>query len=126
MGLSKMGCKCDEMTVDSLRHARLRLLVAAGLAAMVAMMLPPGREKERTVREKVDPVYPELARLLGITGAVKLALTVDCLGRVIDVETIRGELMLAEAAMEAARQWRFTSGSGDARVRIEFKFPMAA
>jgi TonB family protein len=95
------------------------------MAVMVAMMLPGGATEERVLKKRVEPEYPDLARRMGICGSVRLALFVDCLGRVMRVETLSGEDMLASAAGEAVRQWRFTSGVGEVRLEEEFTFPLA-
>ena len=109
-----------------LHSTRVQLLAAAGIAAMVALMLPPAPDKPREVKRRTQPQYPELARLLGITGKVRLAVTVDCVGRVTGVQTLSGETMLAEAAENAVRGWRFTPGKGEARIPLEFSFPLAS
>lgn len=93
---------------------------------MVAFMLPPAQEAKRAKVSTIPPEYPELARLLGIGGSVRLAVTVDCVGRVIRVEILSGEPLLLEAACEAARRWRFSPGTGQATVDIEMNFPPAS
>jgi TonB family protein len=115
-----------QMFTDRMRQARVGLLAAATVAAMVAMMLPGAAPEERVLKERVEPVYPDLARRMGITGMVKLALIVDCVGTVVRVKTLSGDSMLAAAAGEAARHWRFTSGAGEARVPVEFNFPVTS
>jgi len=111
---------------DRLHSTRVQLLAAAGIAVMVALMLPPAPEKPRELTHRTQPQYPELARLLGITGKVRLAVTVDCVGRVIGVQTLSGQTMLAEAAETAVRGWSFTSGKGEAQIPVEFSFPVAS
>ncbi len=107
---------------NRLRRTRVKLLAAAMVAAFVALMLPGAASEERVLKRRVEPVYPELARLLDITGVVRLALTMDCVGRVIHVLTLSGEAILATAAVEAARQWRFSCGAGQATVNVEIDF----
>jgi len=105
--------------IQHLRHARVQLLVLAGVTTMLALMLPPAKVRTRSVLSTVEPAYPELARLLGIDGVVRLAVTVDSVGRVIDVETLQGDPLLLDAAREAARRWRFSVGAGESRQTID-------
>ncbi|HTB97677.1 MAG TPA: energy transducer TonB [Terracidiphilus sp.] len=113
-------------TASSLHSTRVKLLLAAGMTAMVALMLPPAPQKSRVVKSRIEPEYPELARQLGITGRVRMAVTVDCIGRVVQVQTVSGEMMLAEAAEAAVRRWKFTPGRGEVMVPVELSFPLAS
>jgi TonB family protein len=55
----------------------------------------------------VRPVYPPAAKAAGIEGPVTLRASVEKDGSVSDVEVLRGDPQLAEAAVEAVRQWRY-------------------
>jgi protein TonB len=52
-------------------------------------------------------VYPESARQAGITGVVLVELTVGMDGRVTAAKVLRGAQPLHQAALDAARQWRY-------------------
>ncbi len=55
-----------------------------------------------------EPIYPDLARRAGIQGAVVLELLIDRSGAVADVTVIQPQpLGMTEAAVIAARRWRF-------------------
>jgi TonB family protein len=57
---------------------------------------------------KTQPQYPEEARKAGVTGVVVVQATIDEEGRVTDVLPLREVApLLAEAAAEAIREWRF-------------------
>lgn len=58
--------------------------------------------------EKLQPPYPEEARKAKYQGKVVLRLMIDAAGTVEAVEAIEGQPYgLTEAAVEAARSWRF-------------------
>ncbi|CAN5472594.1 hypothetical protein BH20ACI3_BH20ACI3_20160 [soil metagenome] len=57
--------------------------------------------------KRVVPVYPPMAKSSGVVGVVRVYLTTDADGRVIDVSHSEGPLGLKQAAEFAARQWRF-------------------
>jgi protein TonB len=57
---------------------------------------------------KVDPLYPELARLAHISGAVVLAAVIDEEGAVTDLRILSGHALLAKAAMEAVSRWKYS------------------
>jgi protein TonB len=54
-----------------------------------------------------DPLYPAIARAAGAQGTVKVRVTVDEQGRVIEARAVGGHPLLQSAAVEAARHARF-------------------
>jgi len=62
--------------------------------------------RPRLIR-RVDPVYPERARQLALEGAVRLRIAVARDGSIEDVKALSGDPLLAEAATDAVKQWRF-------------------
>lgn len=54
-----------------------------------------------------DPVYPVLARDARISGAVVIDAVIDTHGNVVQMRTVSGQPILAIAAMEALRQWKY-------------------
>lgn len=55
----------------------------------------------------VDPAYPELARLAGVTGVVVLDAFIDRNGRVTHFSVLESTPLLDQAAMDAVRLWRY-------------------
>jgi protein TonB len=60
-----------------------------------------------TAMNKVQPVYPNLARQARVQGTVRLHTLIDKDGKVIEVTYISGPAMLVQAAQDAVKQWRF-------------------
>jgi len=56
---------------------------------------------------KVAPVYPPLARQARIQGTVILRATIDKTGSVANLQLISGHPMLAPAAIEAVKEWKY-------------------
>ena len=69
-----------------------------------------------TVLHRVDPVYPELARRAHVQGTVVLMMVVDESGAPLHVKVLDGHPALQEAALQAARQWRFEPARMDGRA----------
>ncbi len=55
--------------------------------------------------QRVEPVYPEIARESRVQGTVILEATTDTYGRVVAVRVLRSVPLLDAAAVEAVRQW---------------------
>jgi len=70
------------------------------------VIIPESQLRARLAR-RVDPVYPQKAREMGLAGPVRLRLAIARDGSVEDVKVISGDPVLAEAATDAVRQWRY-------------------
>jgi protein TonB len=62
---------------------------------------------EPTLIHKIAPGYPMQARSERISGKVVLSATIDADGSVGEIAVVSGSPILAEAATQAVRQWRY-------------------
>src|SRR5260370_34983777 len=81
-----------------------------------------GKEIDRKPKIKVAPVYPELAKRMNITGVVKVQITVATNGSVKNVKVVGGHPVLATAALDALKRWRFEAGPQESTGMVEFHF----
>lgn len=79
-------------------------------------------ELSRKPKTKVAPVYPDVARRMGVSGTVKLSVVVAANGTVKSSKVIGGHPVLVNAAMDAMRQWKFESAPTESSGIVEFKF----
>jgi TonB family protein len=61
----------------------------------------------QSVRVSVPPNYPLLARQMKVQGAVNLQALISRDGTIQELQVLSGPAILADAAREAVRQWRF-------------------
>ncbi len=59
------------------------------------------------VIKRVQPKYPPAALAVHAQGAVDIEATIDKEGNVTNVKVLKGDAILAHAAVEAVRQWRY-------------------
>ena len=85
------------------------VILSASLVAQVTPQRVPASEKvmERLVVSKVAPVYPPLARQARIQGTVIAQIVISKTGNVESVQLFSGHPILAPAAIEAIKQWKF-------------------
>src|SRR5271157_633751 len=57
--------------------------------------------------KSVQPKYPPAALAIHAAGAVRIEATINKEGTVSDVKVLSGDTVLARAAVEAVRQWRY-------------------
>jgi TonB family protein len=107
-------------------HGKKTLFAAIAMAAALSVLGLQGQEAQgditRRAKSKVAPVYPELARKLNITGVVKVSVVVAPNGSVKEAKVVGGHPVLATAALEAARKWRFEPTALESSGIVDFKF----
>jgi|SRR5579863_2331719 len=79
-------------------------------------------EGPRKVLTRVAPRYPAVAHNMQLQGNVRVEASVAPNGRAKSVEVKGGHPVLAEAAVEAVREWRWEPSSKETRELIEIKF----
>lgn len=58
---------------------------------------------------RAEPVYPPLAKAARISGSVVVEVTIDEEGNVISARAVSGHPLLKDAAVAAAREWKFSA-----------------
>jgi TonB family protein len=76
----------------------------------------------RRAKSRVQPVYPELARKMNLSGTVKVEVVVAPNGTVKDAKVVGGHPVLANAALDAVRKWRFEPAAMESSGVVDFKF----
>ena len=87
---------------------------AAGAAGVVPDMVVGAGDKvqlspqmAQSVTISVPPNYPMLARQMKVQGAVSLEALISRDGSIQQLRVLKGPMILANAAREAVRQWKF-------------------
>jgi TonB family protein len=108
------------------------------LRITLAAAMPEGRiaisdsvpARNMKIVRMVRPAYPPEAKQQGIQGTVKLRATVDREGKVANLEVLSGEPLLANAALEAVKQWEYVPAMLDGqlaavKVDVDVNFTLA-
>jgi TonB family protein len=92
-----------------------RILLAATLALSLSSIAltqtVASTTDHRKITQRPSPVYPELAKRMGVSGSVKLELTVSASGKVKEVKIVGGHPVLAMSAKQTAEKWQFEPGA---------------
>jgi TonB family protein len=96
--------------------------MVAGTGTLGVRAQESENEIVRRAKTKVQPVYPDLARKMNITGTVKLQVVVSPNGTVKDAKVVGGHPVLASAALEAVKKWRFEPAAVESTGVVDFKF----
>ena len=115
---------CSSM--KALRHTRRSALVPI-LLAFICSLCAYGQEAAapRRLIERSAPAYPTLARSMGLAGIVKIEVLVAPDGAVESAEVKGGHPVLAQAAVNAVRKWKWEPAAHETRQLLEVKFDAA-
>ncbi|MFZ0637766.1 MAG: energy transducer TonB [Candidatus Acidiferrales bacterium] len=101
----------------------------AGVVVMSFLLLPPvavgqniQQEASRSVKTRVEPAYPALAREMHIGGHVKIEVTVAPDGTIKSIRVLGGHPLLVKAATDAIKGWRYESAPKASTETIEVVF----
>jgi TonB family protein len=106
-----------------LRYVAVSLLLAAGLVTLLPLTCSAQQEAStRKVVNKVVPQYPALARTMNLRGIVRVEAVVASNGTVKAVQLKGGHPVLAQAAMNAVREWKWEAEPHESTEPVEIKF----
>ncbi len=99
----------------------LKLLI---LLSLFIAPCSPAQEAagKRRVVEQSAPAYPTLARSMALQGIVRVEAVVSADGSVKTVDIKGGHPVLAQAAVNAVRKWRWEPATRESREPVEVKF----
>ena len=104
-------------------HKKLSLLIIAfGVFIFTAAILHADNRK--TVKT-APPVYPAIAAKMRIEGSVKLDATIDPDGTVSDVKVVSGHQLLAGAAVDAVKKWKYEPADAKSTQAVTVDFALA-
>lgn len=111
---------------DIRRFAVKGLYTVLTLGLLLAPLHPHSAQAQdeaaRKVKSKWSPVYPDLARKMNISGAVKMKVVVAPNGTIKDAKVVGGHPILVNAAMDAIKKWKFEPASAESTETVEFTF----
>jgi TonB family protein len=79
-------------------------------------------QRGRKIIERMNPVYPDLARRTHLTGVVKPEVAVRADGSVKSARAVGGNPVLIDSATNAIRQWRFERAGEETTEVIQISF----
>jgi TonB family protein len=105
----------------------LLLVIAVFAITSSAVAKPQQQEQRLTVVRQVAPVYPDEAKRAKVEGRVTLDVTVEQNGEVSMAKVLNGHQLLQQAAVDAAKQWRFSNPFNDpVTIQLTLVFALKA
>jgi TonB family protein len=110
------------------RHARppwMGPLVYASVLAIIGFLTyhpADAQTTSRRVKNRIEPVYPELAKKNNISGSARVELLITTDGRVKDVKVLGGNPVLVQAVVTAVMKWKYEPAAEESSVVLKFDF----
>jgi TonB family protein len=101
-----------------------RIAVVLAAVVVTAALVFAQTEDSRRATEAVAPFYPQLALRAHIVGTVNVLVEISETGRVLSVAAPHGHPIFITPSLDAAKQWKFERGSGNAAVTLTFVFDL--
>jgi len=99
------------LTVASADDSNLKGLISSASSSLPKPSLATIRISQGVSQglliKRVQPIYPPAALKVHAQGAVQIEATINKEGNVINTKVLRGDAVLARAALDAVRQWRY-------------------
>jgi len=111
-----------------MKSSWLRVALATAVATMllgttvIAQQTTGDEGGGRKIKSRVNPVFPELARRMNVSGKVKLEVVIAPDGHVKSSRVIGGHPLLVQACQDAVREWKFMPAADESTQVLEFNF----
>jgi protein TonB len=105
-----------------MRQGAVGTLLFAALLCLAPTSSPAEEAAKRRLLDRVAAPYPALARSMALSGIVKVEVLVAPDGSVKAVDIKGGHPVLAQAAVNAVRRWRWEPAASESREVVEVKF----
>jgi protein TonB len=76
----------------------------------------------RKIVRRTNPIYPQIAKRMNLSGTVKVFAVVAPDGTVKSVEPVGGNPLLIQAAEDAIYKWKFVASSAESKEPVELHF----
>jgi len=102
---------------------RKKFAVGMLAIALLALLSVSGAAQEgRKLISGPTPLYPEIAKSLGLKGVVKVQVVIAPDGTVRETKVIGGHPMLVESVKETLKRWKYAPSSSETTTILEFAF----
>jgi len=110
---------------NSWRHWARRLPLFAGFILVTVSLnwiSPASAQESRKLKSGDRPGYPGIAKRYKLQGTVRLLAVVAPDGSVKEVKTLGGNPVLAQAAADAVKKWKYEPAAAESTLVLKFDF----
>jgi TonB family protein len=104
----------------AMRISKVNMAAILFLCGLAATCISVAATNDSPVLGADMPLYPVMARTAKITGKVEIQVVTGADGKVISAQLKNGHPLLARAALDNVKTWRF-AGASERTITYEFK-----
>ncbi len=101
---------------------RIPWMIAPLLAILSLVTLGVDGQEARKALSKPQPEFPEIAKRMHLSGAVKVEVVIGANGQIKETKVIGGHPLLVNATLNALRSWKYAPGPSETTQTLEFTF----
>jgi TonB family protein len=105
-----------------LRHGAFGTVLFAAMLVLVPLDSRAQDTGKRRILDHAAPAYPTLARSMALQGIVKVDALVAADGTVKTAAVKGGHPVLAQAALNAVRRWKWEPSAHESHEAVELRF----
>ena len=76
----------------------------------------------RKLKLRVEPQYPQLAKMNNISGSARVELDIAPDGKIKNVKVLGGNPVLVQAVVAAVAKWKYEPAAEESTVVVKFDF----
>jgi TonB family protein len=99
-----------------------KALVVLGLLMCISAL--GAAQEKRTIKQRGAVSYPDLAKKMNVQGIVKVEVLVLPNGAVKSAKAIGGHPLLIDAAVNAAKNFKYEPAAAETKEEIPFNFSL--
>lgn len=105
-------------------RCKLKKMAVLGLLVALSAIMPPNLQAQEARKLLVHPTpgYPDEARKFGLTGVVKVQVVIAPDGRIREMKILGGHPMLAHAAEDTLKGWKYAPAANETTAVLQFDF----
>jgi len=101
-----------------------KIIIRIGLVFCISLLCSTSLFAQgRAVKQQVTPSKPDIAKKMHVSGDVKVEVIVAPNGTVKSAKPLGGHPLLVDAAVDAAKRFKFDTGTDETKETIVFHFP---
>jgi TonB family protein len=130
MGAKSEGVQIPDDRRDKEKDKRMKTTTKRNKRAMYAMLAvalsmtgsTAIAQEHRKAISRPAPAYPEIARKMKLSGAVKVQVVISADGQIKETRVIGGHPIFVSIVQDTLKNWKYVPASGETTLVLEFNF----